>query len=506
MKNTEYDQNLLQYLIQGVKDYAIFALDPSGKIITWNSGAERAKGYKAEEIVGKHFSIFYTDEAKKINHPDFELKTALKDGSYEEEGWRVRKDGTLFWAHVTITAIYADDGSHVGFAKVTRDLSERKKAQKSSVTSAALLRASEDVFELMVSSVKDYAIFVLSPEGLIKTWNAGAQRIKGYTANEVIGKHFSLFYTEDAKSIKHPEFELREAIKNGSYEEEGWRLRKDGTKFWASVTITAVKNADGGLEGFVKVTRDLTERKRYEEQLEQAKDEAILANQLKSKFVANITHEIRTPLSGIVGLSELIASDKKLPTDTQDSAQRIFDASRQLLTLLNDLLDFAKLEAGKLEIEYGPLHLATILDEVKGLTASKAKEKSLSISATIDETLPETLIGDATKIRQILLNLVHNSIKFTEKGGIDIDVERQDDTIMVTVTDTGIGVSEVIQSRLFTPFTQGHSSTAFGGTGLGLSICQQFVELLGGEIGMVSEPGEGTTVWFTLPLKEQTSK
>lgn len=506
MKNTEYDQNLLQYLIQGVKDYAIFALDPSGKIITWNSGAERAKGYKAEEIVGKHFSIFYTDEAKKINHPDFELKTALQDGSYEEEGWRVRKDGTLFWAHVTITAIYADDGRHVGFAKVTRDLSERKKAQQSNITSEALLRASEDVFELMVSSVKDYAIFVLSPEGLIKTWNSGAQRIKGYTANEVIGKHFSLFYTEDAKSIKHPEFELREAIKNGSYEEEGWRIRKDGTKFWASVTITAVKDANGGLEGFVKVTRDLTERKRYEEQLEQAKDEAILANQLKSKFVANITHEIRTPLSGIVGLSELIAGDNKLPTDTQDSAQRIFDASRQLLTLLNDLLDFAKLEAGKLEIEYGPLNFATILDEVKGLTASKAKEKSLLISSTIDETMPETLVGDATKIRQILLNLVHNSIKFTEKGGIDIDVERQDDTIMVTVTDTGIGVSETIQSRLFTPFTQGHSSAAFGGTGLGLSICQQFVELLGGEIGMVSEPGDGTTVWFTLPLKEQTSK
>ncbi len=154
MKHTEFDPNLLNYLIQGVKDYAIFALDPEGKIVTWNSGAERAKGYKAEEIVGQHFSIFYTDEAKKVNHPDFELKSALKDGSYEEEGWRVRKDRTLFWAQVTITAIYDDDGRHVGFAKVTRDLTERRKAQQSSLSSAALLKASEDVFELMVSSSK----------------------------------------------------------------------------------------------------------------------------------------------------------------------------------------------------------------------------------------------------------------------------------------------------------------------------------------------------------------
>ncbi len=357
----------------------------------------------------------------------------------------------------------------------------------------------------MVSSVKDYAIFALDPTGLIKTWNAGAQRIKGYSADEAIGKHFSMFYTQAAKDTHHPEFELAEAIKHGSYEEEGWRIRKDGTQFWANVTITAVRGANDVVEGFVKVTRDLTERKQYEEELEEAKEEAILANQLKSRFVANITHEIRTPLSGIVGLSELIAGDDKASKDVKDSGQRIFDASKQLLTLLNDLLDFAKLEAGKLEVENVPFQFENILDEVRGLTNAKAKEKSLSLSFNMDETLSKTVVGDATKIRQILMNLVHNSIKFTEKGGIDVSVEKQDKSILVSVTDTGIGVNEAVQSRLFKPFTQGHSSASFGGTGLGLSICQQYIELLGGEIGMVSTPGEGTTVWFTLPLKEQAS-
>ncbi len=360
----------------------------------------------------------------------------------------------------------------------------------------------EKLLKYLIKGVKDYAIFALDPNGIITTWNIGAQRAKGYTAEEIIGKHFSTFYTEEAKKIDHPAFELAEAIKNGSYEEEGWRVRKDGTLFWAHVTITALIDETGELIGFAKVTRDLTERKKYEEDLKAARDQAVLANQLKTRFVANITHEIRTPLSGIIGLSELIADNETLPKDTQDSGERIFDASKNLLILLNDLLDFAKLEAGKIELEDVPFTIEEVFDEVRGLSESNAKEKGLSVSFSFDKALGGQLHGDYRKLRQILLNLVNNSIKFTSSGGIEVSVEKQEDIMLFAVTDTGMGISKDIQESLFKPFAQGHNSDAFGGTGLGLSICQQFVELLGGEIGMESKPMQGTTIWFTLPIKD----
>ncbi len=503
-KHSEFDAKLLNYLIRGVKDYAIFALDPAGVIVTWNAGAERAKGYTAEEIIGQHFSIFYTQEAKDRKHPEFELLEATKNGSYEEEGWRIRKDGGRFWAHVTITAIYDDEGKHIGFAKVTRDLTEKRQVQEETIEKSRLLKETEDAFRHIVNSVQDYAIFMLSPSGYVKTWNKGAERIKGYSADEIIGKHFSIFYREEAKQIKHPEYELKKAIEDGSYQEEGWRLRKDGGQFWASVTITPVVD-NGQVTGFVKVTRDLTEKRLFEIQLAEARDEAILANQMKTKFVANITHEIRTPLGGIVGLSELISENEEIPDDVRDSGLRIFQASRDLLDLLNDLLDFAKLEAGKVELDEKPFSVAEMINDVKGLTKTKAQSKSLQLTVTIDEALPKQIVGDVTKLRQILLNLVQNSIKFTEIGGVEIAVEKQDDTVVFSVTDTGIGVDEKVKVRLFKPFTQGHDPS-YGGTGLGLSICQQFVELMDGKIEMVSEPGRGTSVWFTLPLKEMVAE
>ncbi len=497
-----FDNNLFKLMILGVKDHAIFALDPQGYIITWNSGAQRIKGYQADEIIGSHFSIFYPEEAKLREHPQFELREALKNGSYEEEGWRIRKNGEHFWANVLITAIFDESGKHVGFAKVTRDLTERKRAIDEATYASILLHTAEETFNLMVSAVKDYAIFVLSPEGYIKTWNVGAERIKGYKASEILGKHFSIFYTEQAKAIKHPEFELAEARRKGSFEEEGWRVRKDGSQIWVSVTITRVVDKGGNLTGFVKVTRDLTEKKRNETALEQARDEALLANQLKTKFVANVTHEIRTPLSGIVGLSELIKDDPQSTPNLQDSGTRIFEASKQLLAIVNDLLDIAKLEAGKVEVESVPYDPSTIIDEVRGLFYMAASDKSLSLTVSIENEVPQKVIGDPHKIRQVLLNLVSNAIKFTESGGINLGVALQEDSLLYAVTDTGIGVTDVVKGKLFQPFVQAHESTTrlFGGTGLGLFIAQQFVELMGGTIGLVSDPGEGTTFWFTVPL------
>ncbi|HYR07190.1 MAG TPA: PAS domain S-box protein, partial [Longimicrobium sp.] len=264
-------------LVESVRDYAIFMLDPEGTIRSWNPGARNIKGYDAGEIIGRHFSVFYPPEAVEQRHPWRELEIARKVGRFEEEGWRVRKDGSRFWANVVITPVN-DGGRLVGFAKVTRDLTARKQAEEA-------LRRSEERFRLMVESVQDYAIFVLDPRGHILSWNRGAERIKGYTAEQVIGRHFSLFYTDEARGRGHPEWELAVAAREGRYQEEGWRVRADGGLFWANVVITALFAPDGSLVGFAKVTRDLTERKKAEESLRE--NEARL-----SRIVASATDAI----------------------------------------------------------------------------------------------------------------------------------------------------------------------------------------------------------------------
>ncbi|HXD47531.1 MAG TPA: PAS domain S-box protein, partial [Gemmatimonadaceae bacterium] len=289
---------LHKLLVDRVLDYAIFALDPHGYVLSWNAGAERLKGYTPDEIIGKHFSIFYPPEARAAGIPERNLAAAIANGRTEDEGWRVRKDGTRFWADVLITTLRGDDGEILGFAKVTRDLTARRAAEEE-------LRQSDERFRLLVQSVKDYAIFMLDPTGHIATWNEGAQRIKGYTEDEIIGKHFSIFYPPEDIASGKLERELDIATKTGQYAEEGWRVRKDGTKFWASVVITALRGARGELAGFAKVTRDLTER-RVAQELEIRNKEALAANRAKSEFLAAMSHELRTPLNAIGGYTQLL--------------------------------------------------------------------------------------------------------------------------------------------------------------------------------------------------------
>jgi PAS domain S-box-containing protein len=246
--------------VEGVQDYAIFMLDLEGHVSTWNTGARRIKGYLASEIVGRHFSCFYPEEDVRDGKPQRLLKLAAKDGHSEDEGWRVRKDGSKFWASVTVSAIHDEAGNLIGFGKVTRDLTERKRAETA-------LRRSEARFRLLTEAVQDYAIFMLDPEGHVSTWNTGAERLKGYKASEIIGRHFSCFYCQDDLRAGKPRRELEIAEKEGRFEEEGWRLRRDGSKFWASVTITALRDDTGRLVGFGKVTRDVTERMKAEKSL-----------------------------------------------------------------------------------------------------------------------------------------------------------------------------------------------------------------------------------------------
>ena len=257
-QRTKREADQLRLLVQGTADYAIFMLDPEGYVVTWNSGAEHLKGYKAEEIIGQHFSRFYPPDALERKWPQHELTVARSEGRFEDEGWRLRKDGTRFWANVVITALKDAQGNLLGFSKVTRDLTGRKQAEET-------LRRSEERFRLLVEGAKDYAIFLLDPQGNVASWNTGAERIKGYRADEIIGQHFSRFYPQEAIDRGWPAHELTVAKAEGRFEDEGWRLRKDGTQFWASVVITALHDEAGNLRGFSKITRDMTERKKSEE-------------------------------------------------------------------------------------------------------------------------------------------------------------------------------------------------------------------------------------------------
>ena len=245
-------------LVESVEDYAIFLLDPTGLVASWNKGAQKIIQYKPEEIIGRHFSVFYTADAIDQHYPDKELETALNEGRFEDEGWRLRKDGTIFWANVVLNPVYKNGGEHIGFAKVTRDLTNRKKAEDDLFKAFQELKESEERYRLLVEGVGDYAIFMLDAAGNVATWNEGAKRIKGYEPQEIIGRSFSRFYSQEDKERGYPEHELAEARRLGRFEDLGWRIRKDGSSFWANVVITAIHNPEGKLIGFSKITRDLT--------------------------------------------------------------------------------------------------------------------------------------------------------------------------------------------------------------------------------------------------------
>mgnify|MGYP000134292032 CR=1 FL=1 len=526
-EKTEVSAEGFRLLVEAVTDYAIFMLDPEGYIMTWNEGAQRIKQYSRNEIIGKHFSIFYTPEDVRSNHPAHELELAEKDGRYQEEGWRVRRDGVKLWASVTITAVRDKDGKLIGFGKVTRDMTERKLTDEK-------MRLNEERFRLLIDGVRDYAIFLLDPAGHIVSWNKGAERINGYKASEILGRHFSTFYTEEAKRKNHPQTELRIASEKGMYEEEGIRVRKDGTPFWANVVITALFETDGNLKGFAKITRDITDRKKAEQKiydanldlerrveertaelekskqdieesklkLEEQKEELMRSNSDLLQFAYVASHDLQEPLRMIISYLQLLQRTNSENVDAQGKEFIDFAISGayRMRALVRDLLSYAGIEkSNKIPTV---IQFNTVLNEIRANLSQLLEETHTKLTVG---PLPE-LKADPIQMGQIFQNLITNAITYRSPerdAEIQIDAKQgPGEHWTFSVKDNGIGISPEYFQKIFVIFQRLHSDREkFPGTGIGLAICKKIVERHRGKIWLESEPGKGTTFFFSLPKK-----
>ena len=507
----------LSLLVEAVEDYAIFMLGPEGEIRTWNRGASRIMGYDASEAVGKNFSIFYGENDRAARKPERELEVAEREGRLEDEGWRLRKDGTRFWACTVLTALRDPDGKLRGFGKVTRDLTARRDAEEK-------LRQNEELFRLLLESVSDYAIFMLDAGGHVISWNAGAHRIKQYEPEEILGKHFSVFYPEEDVRAHKPEHNLAVAAREGHIEDEGWRVRKDGTRFWANVVITAVFDEERRLRGFAKVTRDMTARKEAEEtrralleqrearvQAEEAKHRAEAsartaqeANRAKDEFLMTLSHELRTPMTAILGWSRMLPNMSPADPVFRDAIAAISRSAKVQAQLIEDVLDVSRMVSGKMRLNIESIDVRLLLHAALDAVRPSAEAKQITISTDLPPDLG-TISADATRVQQIVWNLLSNAVKFTPRGGrVELSARRNTSDLEIAVTDSGEGIDPEFLPHVFEAFRQAEtpSTRVHGGLGLGLSIVRYLAEAHGGIVSAESEGrGKGARFSLTLPIR-----
>jgi PAS domain S-box-containing protein len=497
----DLDSEQLRLLVAGITDYAIYMLSPDGFVNSWNAGAQRFNGYIASEIIGKHFSRFYTEEDRAAGLPSRALQTALKEGKFEGEGWHLHKDGTRFWASIIIEPIRNTEGSLIGFAKITRDITESKKV-------AEALHASEEQFRLLIQSVVDYAIYKLSPEGIITNWNVGARRIKGFKHDEVVGTHFSRFYTEEDKSRGLPAIALRIAATEGRFEGEGWRVRKDGSKFWAHVIIDPIKNAFGELMGYAKITRDITERREAAEALERANEALFQSQKLEAigKLTGGIAHDFNNLLNVIVNGIEILAREEQTFTGAKilESMRRAADRGA---TLTQQLLIFSRQQPLKQEKH----NLNRVISSFEAVLR-RAKKGPSDLVLNLAPLLPPAIIN-APQFESALLNLVVNAHDAMPEGGtITINTEqvelRQNEVnqlpagryVKVMVRDTGTGMPADVAARAVEPF---FTTKEIGkGTGMGLSQVYGVIRQFNGDLKIETAVGKGTTISLFVPAQE----
>jgi len=502
---TSADAGRLQLLVDSVIDYAIYMLDLQGRVKSWNVGAARLKGYSVDEILGQHFGRFYTPEDQAAGVPAIALKTARDTGRFHAEGWRVRKDGTRFWALVVIDAIRDEAGKVVGYAKVTRDITEQRAATQA-------LIESEGRYRRLIEAVVDYAIFQLDAKGYITTWNPGAQRIKGYTEEEIVGQHFSRFYTEEDRAKNVPQLALQQAETAGKFEAEGWRVRKDGSKFWALVVIDPMRDEAGNLIGFAKVTRDISERHEAQRILRETQTQLAASQKMEAigQLSGGIAHDFNNLLMIVIGNLETAQHQAARQTINPGLNRALTNAMRgaqRAAALTSRLLAFSRRQA------LDP----KVLDVNKFLVgAADFIQRSLGENIQVETVGAPGLWHvevDPNHLESALVNLAINARDAMPAGGkltveganvyADEDYSRVNPEIApgqyvcICVTDTGVGMTREVLDRAFEPF---YTTKELGqGTGLGLSQVYGFVKQSGGHVKIYSEVGQGTTIKIYLP-------
>ncbi|HEX4550359.1 PAS domain S-box protein [Pseudomonas sp.] len=499
-KTAAIEEMRFRLLIDAVVDYAIYMIDPDGIITSWNSGAKRFKGYEKEEILGEHFSRFYTEPDRAAGLPQRALDTAIREGRFEGEGWRVRKDGTHFWCHVVIDPIIDPDGTLLGFAKITRDLTDRKMAEET-------LKQSEQQFRMLVQGVTDYAIYMISPEGRVSNWNQGAQRIKGYLPEEIIGEHFSIFYTPEDREHGEPQRALEIAAREGRFENRSWRVRKDGSRFLAHVVVDAIRGDTGTLLGFAKITRDVTQAHQSQQALEKTREALFQAQKMQAigQLSGGIAHDFNNLLTVILGNLEIVR--KRLGDDPKVSRllENATQGALRGVSLTQRMLAFARRQ----ELKTEPVDVARLVQGITGLLRS-----SLGPGIRIETELPEGLepvLADTNQLELAVLNLATNARDAMPEGGSvvisarpEVVLEESHSSmkagryVCLSLVDSGEGMDPLTLASARDPFftTKGLGK----GTGLGLSMVHGFIEQLGGRFVLKSEKGHGTAAELWLPV------